>query len=94
MKLDITGVKALERFLFLSFLNFLSLIELKMVLPVIKQAIMPFAEILNLEGHHNCSIGSKITAILLNELILPTGGVASRRVCACSRAAGLFLFKI
>ena len=32
-----------------------------------------FSEILNPEGHHNCYIGSKETAILLNGLILPTG---------------------
>ena len=28
-----------------------------------------FLEILNLEGHHNCCIGSKVTVILLNRLI-------------------------
>ena len=34
-------------------------------------------EILNLEDHLNHYIGSKVTAILLNGWILPTGGVAS-----------------
>ena len=43
-----------------------------------------FSEILNLEGHQNCRIGSKVTAILLNGWILPTGGVSSGRVCSCS----------
>ena len=42
---------------------------------------------LNLEGHLNRCIGSKVTAILLNGYILPTGGVASVMVCL---AAGLF----
>ena len=39
-----------------------------------------FSEILNPEGHKNCYIGSKVTAILLNGLILPTGWVSSGRV--------------
>ena len=43
-----------------------------------------FQEILNLEGHQNPITGSIITAILLNGLVLPVGGVASGRVCACS----------
>ena len=43
-----------------------------------------FTEILNPEGHQNCCIGSKVTAILLNGWILPTGGASSGRVCACS----------
>ena len=38
-----------------------------------------FSEILNLEGHQNCCIGSKVTAILLNGWILPTGGAALGR---------------
>ena len=46
-------------------------------------------EIINLEGHQNCCIGSKVTAILLNGWILPTGGVASGRVCPAAWAAGL-----
>ena len=45
-----------------------------MALPVIKQTI---SEMLNLEGQLNRCISSKVTAILLNGLILPTGGVAS-----------------
>ena len=36
-----------------------------------------FSEILNLEGHQNRCIGSKVTAILMNGWILPTDGVAS-----------------
>ena len=36
-----------------------------------------FSEILNLEGHLNRCIGSKVTGILLNGWNLPTGGVAS-----------------
>ena len=60
-----------------------------MVLPVIKQTILP--EILNLEGHLNCCIGSKVTVVLLNRWSLPTGGVASGRVCpAACAAAGVF----
>jgi hypothetical protein len=35
-----------------------------------------FGEILNLEGHINCITGSKVTAILLNGLILPFGGAS------------------
>ena len=41
-------------------------------------------EILNLKGNLNCIIGSKVTANLLEGLILPIGGVASGRDCACS----------
>ena len=48
------------------------------------------SEILNLKGHLNCSIGSKVTTILLNGWILPTGGVASGRVCSAACAASLF----
>ena len=43
-----------------------------------------FEETLNLEGHLNRFIGSKVTAILVNRGILPNGGVAEGRVCACS----------
>ena len=38
-------------------------------------------EILNLEGYLNCFIGSKVTVILVNGGILPSGRVASGRVC-------------
>ena len=41
-------------------------------------------KILNLEGHPNCITGSRVTVILLNGWILPIGGVASGRFCACS----------
>ena len=58
-----------------------------MVLPVVKQTILTFfLEILNPEWYQNRHIGSKDTVILLNGWILPSGGVASGRVCA---AAGL-----
>ena len=50
-----------------------------------------FSEILNLEGHLICCIGSKVLAILLNGWILPIGGVSSERVCPAACAAGLFL---
>ena len=40
-----------------------------------------FLKTLNLKGHQNCTSGSKVTAILLNEWDLPIGGVASGRVC-------------
>ena len=40
--------------------------------------------ILNLKGHLNRVIGSKITVILVNGGILPSGGVTSGWVCACS----------
>ena len=43
-----------------------------------------FKEILNFKEHQNHCIGSKATAICLNGWILPTGGVATGRVCACS----------
>ena len=56
-----------------------------MVLSVIKQTILTFfPEILYLEGHPNYCIGSKVTTILLNRLILPIGGASSGRVCVCS----------
>ena len=44
--------------------------------------VTSFQKILNLEGHLNRITGSKVTAILLNGLILPVGGVASGRVCS------------
>ena len=37
-------------------------------------------EILNLEGHQNCTTGSRVTTIFLKGGILPIGGVASGRV--------------
>ena len=40
----------------------------------------------------NCFIGSKVTAILLNGWILPTGGVALGRVCPAACTAGLFFY--
>ena len=46
--------------------------------------VTTFKEILNPEGHPNCIIGSKVTAILLNGLILPIGGASAGRVSVCS----------
>ena len=48
------------------------------------------SEILNLKGNQNCCISSKVTAILLNGMILPTGGASSGRVVPAACAAGLF----
>ena len=63
-----------------------------MVPPDIKtKYIEIFSEILNLEGHLNCCIGSKVPAIFLNWWILPTGEVASGRVCPAACAASLFI---
>ena len=45
-----------------------------------------FSEILSLEGHQHLLIGLKVTAILLNEWILPYFGDASGRVWACRPA--------
>ena len=59
--------------------------RLNMVLPVI------FSEILNLEGHQNRFIGSKVTRILLNGWILPTGWASSERVGASSLRIRLVL---
>ena len=57
-----------------------------MVLQVIKQTILIFfLEIINLEGQMNRFIGSKVTEILLNGRILPTGGV-HREGCALQPA--------
>ena len=61
------------------------------MLPVIKQTILTFfSEILNLEGHLNHCIGSKVTAILQFWVDLRTGVVASGRVCPAACAAGLY----
>ena len=48
-----------------------------------------FLDNLNLDGHLNCFIGSKVTAILVNGGILPMGGVAVGRVCTCSLHSSL-----
>ena len=51
-----------------------------------------FKEILNCKEHSNCITGSKVTAILLNGLILPISGATTVKGLpfpAC--AAGLFL---
>ena len=49
-------------------------------------------EILNLKGHLNRNIGSKVTAILLNRWVLPIGGVAWGRVCTWSLHNRLVFF--
>ena len=49
---------------------------------------------LNLDGHLNCYIGSKVMAILVNGGILPSGGVASERVCASSLRSRLVCLKL
>ena len=46
--------------------------------------VLTFWENLNLVGHLNRFMGSKVTAILVKGGISPRGGVASGRVCACS----------
>ena len=53
-----------------------------------------FSQIRNLEGHLHRFIGSKVTAILVNGGILPTGGVASRRVCACIYTLYIYFFSL
>ena len=59
---------------------------------VIKKTMLgKFKEILNLEVHPNHITGSRVTAVLLNGLILLIGGVASERVCACSLRSRLVL---
>ena len=52
---------------------------------------MTIFQFLSLEGHLNCVICSKVTAILVNGEVLPSGGVASGRVCACSLCSRLVL---
>ena len=53
-----------------------------------------FEENLNLDGHLNRYIGSKVTAILVNGGILPCGGVASGRVCGSSLRSRIVCLKI
>ena len=49
---------------------------------------------LNPEGHQNPISGSKVTVILLRGWLLPIGGVALGRVCACSLRSKLVFFNI
>ena len=49
-----------------------------------------FKQNLNVEGHLNCFICSKFTAILVNGGILPSGGVASEGSAPAACAARLF----
>ena len=61
-----------------------------MVHSVIKETRFKyFFEIFNLEGHLNRFIGTKVTAIFVNGGILPSGEVASGRVCDCSLCSRL-----
>ena len=50
--------------------------------------------ILNPKGHQNRISGSKVTNILLKGWILPIGGVALGRVCACSLRSMLVYIEI
>ena len=60
-----------------------------MVLPVIKQTIVTFfLRFLILKG---ILFAVPFQKLRLNEWILPTGGVASGRVCPAACAAGLFI---
>ena len=52
------------------------------------------SEILNLKGHLNRFKGSKVTAILVNGEILPSGGVAQGRVCASSLRSRLVFLTV
>ena len=54
----------------------------------------PTLKIKNLSGHQNCIIYSKVTAILLNGWVLPIGGVALGRACACSLGSWLIPYVI
>ena len=49
-----------------------------------------FSKIVNLDGHQNRFIGSKVTAILVNGGILPNGGAASEGSAPAACAVGLF----
>ena len=51
-------------------------------------------EILNLRGHQNHNIGSKVITILLNEWVLQIDGVASRRVSPTACAWGCFFYSL
>ena len=52
-----------------------------------------FQENLNLKGHLNRFIGSKVTAILMNGGILPRGGVALGRVCPAQQACCSYILR-
>ena len=53
--------------------------------------LMKSLEILNLKGHQNRIIGSKVTAILLNGWVMPIGGVVSEESAPAACPAALFL---
>ena len=48
-------------------------------------------EILNCEVYLNCLIGSKVTAILVNKGVLPSGGASLGRVYVCSLRSRLVI---
>ena len=54
--------------------------------------VIVMKNILNPKGHQNRISGSKVTNILLKGWILPIGGVALGRVCACSLCS-MLVFK-
>ena len=56
--------------------------------------VIIFEEFLNLEGHPNCITVSKGTAILLNWLILPIGGVSTVKVLRLQPAQQVFFFNL
>ena len=54
-----------------------------------------FKEILNLEGHQNCTTGSRVTAIFLNWWILPIGGASAvQGLCLQPAQQGLFIRRL
>ena len=55
-------------------------------------SVIVIKNFLNPEGHQNPISGSKVTAMLLKGWILPIGGVASGRVCACSLRSRLVTY--
>ena len=65
-----------------------------MVLPVIKQPILHFAAILNLEWHLNRIAGSKVMAFLLIGWILSVGGASSGGICAQLAKQACFINQI
>ena len=53
-----------------------------------------FSEIINLKGHLNCCIGSKVTAIFVNGVILPSGGFAYREGSMCAAYAYAYAYAV
>ena len=61
------------------------------MLQSLKKTILTLFQRLLIWKASKLQYGSKVTAVLLNGWILPTGGVASGMVCPAACAAGLFL---